>query len=238
MEIGPNLAVVLIGQEYLLASSLNSTAEAFRNLRLRALETEPSFFSSSYTTESQHLLSFWTKRLQNPQAKTFAVVPTDALSQHYMDSKHTLERPWSGMLVLLGPKLVNLDAYDNASTWKTIMTENDRKADSVQPTGARTQSCSASSAHAYHVVSVYVAPEARGKGLAKKLIKAALASAEQESKERNIRKAICTLGAERDNVAAWRTYESMGFVAVAEDHFTSAEGREFHESIMRRDLMF
>jgi ribosomal protein S18 acetylase RimI-like enzyme len=238
MEIGAGQEVVLIPHEYSKVSTLNQIAEAFRRLRLQALQTDPGSFSSSYTTESQQPLSFWTKRLLNPQSKTYAVIPTDSAAPHDVNSKHVSMRPWLGMLVLLGPKAVDPDAYDNSSSWKTIMTENSHKHDEPQPTKTKTQSSSVSSALAYHIVAVYVAPEVRGNGLAKKLMSAALASAEQDSKEMGSSKAICTLNVERNLVAARRTYEIIGFVPVAEDHITSEDRREFYDSVMRRDLTF
>jgi ribosomal protein S18 acetylase RimI-like enzyme len=240
MEYQPNHEVVLTPQEYSKASILETTAEAFRNLRLEALKTDAPSFTSSYTTESQHPLSFWIKRLQNPQAKTFALV--HASSQQHQKSGSASERPWRGMLVLLGPQVVDFETYDNASSWKSILTENailtetsfkDHKSQQLEDT---METPPVTAALDYHVVSVYIAPSFRGRGLAKELITSALASVKQDQKEKGYQKAICTLGVAKDAIAARKTYESMGFVDVAEDHFISDDGREFHDSVMRKDL--
>lgn len=236
MEVGADHEVVLISHEYSEASRLDSCAKAFRGLRLRALQSDPASFSSSYTTESQQPLSFWTKRLRNPQAKTFALIDRDIGAQRHQVSGPAPERLWLGMLVLLGPEAVDPNAFDNASSWKATLTENSCKSEEPQSQVTRIEPLPASSVLAYHIVAVYVAPEVRGKGLAKKLMSSAFAAVEQDLEEKGSNNAICTIGVAKDIPAARKTYESMGFVAVAEDHYITDDGREFHDSVMRKDL--
>jgi ribosomal protein S18 acetylase RimI-like enzyme len=230
--------VVLIPQEYSNVSTLKSTAKAFRELRLQALRNEPASFSSSYTTESQLPPSFWADRLQNPQARTFALINRHVRTDPLPDPESMFDRPWLGMLVLLGPKVVDLDAYDNGSTWKTILTENPLIRDEAQPIETRMGLSSTNNALAYHIVAVYIAPGVRRRGFAKELVSSALACTKQDLKGKGCHKGLCTVGVAKDIVAARKTYESMGFIAVAEDHYTSGDGRVFHESVMRRDLTF
>lgn len=118
------------------------------------------------------------------------------------------------------------------------MTEEPFKHDEPQSTDSREETSSADSALAYHIVAVYVAPEIRGKGLGKDLMSSALATIAQNLQEKRFDKAICTLTVERGLGAARKMYESMGFVAVAKDDYTSDDGRVFHEFVMRRDLTF
>jgi ribosomal protein S18 acetylase RimI-like enzyme len=238
MDNEADLEVVLIPQEYSNVSTLKSIAKDFRELRLQALQNEPASFSSSYTTESRRPPSFWTARLQNPQARTFALINRHLRTDPLRDPESVVDRPWLGMLVLLGPKVVDLDAYDNGSTWKAILTENPLIRDKAQPIETRMGFSPVNSALAYHIVAVYVAPEVRRRGFAKELVSSALACMNQDSKGKGCHKGICTVGVAEDIVAARKTYESMGFIAVAEDHYTSGDGRAFHESVMRKDLTF
>ncbi len=228
--------VVLIPRDSSQASTLDSTAKAFRKLRLQGLQTEPASFSSSYSTESQRPPSFWTKRLQDPQARTFALIHTDPGAQCPQDSEPAPDRPWTGMLVLLGPKVIDPNAYDNSSSWREILPESSSKFDDPEQKEAGTEFSSVRSALAYHVVAVYLVPEVRGKGLAKRLMSSAFISIKQDVKNMGYGQAICTVGVAKGVIAARKTYASMGFVDVAEDHYTTDDGRTFHDSVMRRDL--
>jgi ribosomal protein S18 acetylase RimI-like enzyme len=238
MEPLTDLKVVLIPKEYAEPSMLESVAKAFRELRLQALYSDPASFSSSYTSESQRPFSFWTKRLQNPQAKTFALVHSNTKGSGQSNSESPPHRRWLGMLVLLGPKAVERNAYENGSTWKTLLTESSSRVEVPKPADSNTGVALEESSLIYHIVAVYVASEARGRGLAKSLLANTLATIEHESREMGFGNAICTLGAAEENVAARKTYEAMEFVPVAEDHVTTDDGREFHETVMRRDFKF
>ncbi|KAF7513324.1 hypothetical protein GJ744_009745 [Endocarpon pusillum] len=236
MDIPAEQEAVLIPKEYADALMLDSVAQAFRDIRLRALQTDPTSFSSCFATESEQAHSFWTERLQNPQAKTFALVHKASGVQHHQHSELTLLRPWLGILVLLGPKVVDIDAYDNGAPWKTVLTE--QHAINEQPQLLEMEASSVKIALAYQIVSVYVAAKFRGKGLAKKLMSSALAAIEQDLKDKRFGKAICTVDVADGIWAARKVYQRMGFVTVAEDHSTTDDGREFHASVMRKDVTF
>ena len=236
MDIPAEQEVVLIPKEYTDALMLNSVAQVFRDIRLRALQTDPASFSSCFATESEQPHSFWTERLQNTQAKTFALIHKASGVQHHQHSESALLRPWVGILVLLGPKLVDIEAFDNDSSWKTVLTE--KHAVNEQSQLPKIEASSVKIALAYQVVSVYVAPEFRGKGLARKLMSSALAAVEQDLKDKSSGKAICTVDVADGISVARNTYQRMGFVTVAEDHSTTDDGREFHASVMRKDVTF
>jgi ribosomal protein S18 acetylase RimI-like enzyme len=236
MEVIDEHEVVLMPHEYSKASSLDFDVKASQELRLQALQNDPASFTSSYTIESQQPLSFWINRLRNPQAKTFALVKRDSEAQSYHVPGYTPQRPWVGMLVLLGPKAVDPDAFDNASSYKAVIADSSPGSEEAQSGKIGSQTCPANSALAYTIVAVYVAPEARGKGLAKRLMRSALVAVEQDLAQRGSRKAICTISVAKGLVAARKTYESMGFVAVAEDHGKADDGWEFHGWVMRKDL--
>jgi ribosomal protein S18 acetylase RimI-like enzyme len=236
MEVGYDHEVVLIPHQYSEASSLDSSVKAFRELRLQALQTDPASFTSSYTIESQQPHAFWINRLQNPKAKTFVLVKRASEAQSYRVSGYMPQMPWVGMLVLLGPKAVDPDTFDNASSWKAIIAGSSPPNEKPQSEDTKTQSFPASSALAYTIVAVYIAPEARGKGLAKKLMRSALAAVEHDLAQKGSNKAICTIAVAKGLVPATKTYKSMGFVAVAEDHGKADDGWEFHGWVMRKDL--
>lgn len=236
MDIPAEQEVVLIPTEYTDALMLDSVAQAFRDIRLRALQTDPASFSSCFATESEQPHSFWTERLQNPQAKTFALVHKASGVPHHQHSEFTLLRPWLGILVLLGPKIVNIDACDNNSPWKAVLTE--QHAINEQPPLLEMEAPSVKIALAYQIVSVYVAAEFRGKGFAKKLMSSALAAIEQGLKDQRFGKAICTVGVADGISVARKMYQRMGFVTVGEDHSTTDDGRDFHGSVMRKDVTF
>jgi hypothetical protein len=107
--------VVLVPREYTGHDKLDAVAKAFRKLRLQALESDPSSFGSSDFVERQEPLSFWTKRLQNPQAKTFALIHSNSEQATFDDKDQIFCNLWQGMLVLLGPKFVDPRTYDNES---------------------------------------------------------------------------------------------------------------------------
>lgn len=236
MDIPAEQEVVLIPKESSEALPLNSVAQAFRDIRLQALQTDPASFSSSFTTESEQPPSFWTERLQNPQAKTFALIHKASGAQRYQHSEFALLRPWLGILVLLGPKIVDNEAYDNDSSWKTVLTE--KHAINEQFQLLKIEASSVKIALAYHIVSVYVAPEFRGKGLAKMLMSSALAAIKQDLGDERFDKAICTVDVTDGALAARKTYQGVGFVTVAEDHSKSDDGREFHGSVMQKVVTF
>ncbi|ERF71147.1 hypothetical protein EPUS_05976 [Endocarpon pusillum Z07020] len=236
MDIPAEQEAVLIPKEYTDALMLDLVAQAFRDIRLRALQTDPTSFSSCFATESEQPHSFWTERLQNPQAKTFALVHEASGVQHHHHPEFTLLRPWLGILVLLGPKLVDIDVYDNDSPWKTVLTE--QHAINEQPQLQEMEASSVKIALAYQIVSVYVAAEFRGKGLAKKLMSSALAAIEQDLKNKRFGKAVCTVDVADGISVARNLYQRMGFVTVAEDQSTTDNGREFHGSVMRKAMTF
>ena len=119
-----------------------------------------------------------------------------------------------------------------------MLTESSSQSEGPRPVEVRTEFAPANTALAYHIVAVYVAPEVRSRGLARKLMRSALSFVEQESKARRFNQAICTVSVSEGIVVARKMYERMGFVAVAKDRYTSSDGRELHEAVMRKDLTY
>ncbi len=80
------------------------------------------------------------------------------------------------------------------------------------------------------VVSVYVAPEARGKGISKKLLETLL----KELKEDGITKANLTVN--KDQLPAVHLYQSFGFVVTGEEESVMGDGLKHTELLMSKQL--
>ena len=212
--------------------TLSAVAQSFRELRLQALQSDPASFGSSDFTERQEPPSFWKKRLQNPQAKTFALIQGNADSTTSTNDICGLAEKWQGMLVLLGPKTVDPRTYDNESSWKSLIGEEVSGGECAAPD----QQSPSQIASAYHIVAVYVSKEMRGKGLARSLVRAAFDALAEECRRMGVKQAICTLGVGKHLTAAQKTYNGMGFQVVGENTLVLDGGQEFLEWVMRRDF--
>ena len=141
------------------------------------------------------------------------------------DAQAVLEAEWVGILVVLGPAVVN---KSDESPWKSLargrFVEN----------GAETNIDF--SASAYHLAGFYVAPEVRGNGLGGLLVHAAMESIFQDRQSMGNARAICTVSASHTNSVVQRLFRRMGFVEVAEEECNTEDGRHLTEIVMRRDL--
>jgi ribosomal protein S18 acetylase RimI-like enzyme len=82
-----------------------------------------------------------------------------------------------------------------------------------------------------NVVSVFVAPDHRGRGLSTRLLDAILAEVRQRSGVR-----VARLTVNVSQTAAIRVYQRAGFVTVATEHNLMGDGIEYDELIMELDL--
>lgn len=64
---------------YSIRLFLVSEADAYKAIRLEALQTEPGFFGNSYATEQAFEESSWRARLENPLIGTFGLYADDQL---------------------------------------------------------------------------------------------------------------------------------------------------------------
>ncbi|KAF2166320.1 glycoside hydrolase family 18 protein [Zasmidium cellare ATCC 36951] len=153
-------------------------ASKFAALRLFALEESPNALSSTYEIESKFSPHDWQSRLARPEINTFVAVDLTD------DGTSWEEAGWIGKVTLLGP--VEKEEFEISD---------------VQGLGSGTES-------RWQMNALYVHPSARGRGVAKVLITAAIAFAQREGPAR-VRIMI-----KRDHQEVRGLYEGIGFVDV------------------------
>ena len=225
-------SIALIPQQFNDDSLLQRYGEKCRELRLRSLKSDPDSFSSSFTKESQQPFEFWTGRLLNSKALHYVVI------QHNLDSKveealqnaeTILQSKWVGILVRLGPRIVDIDSFSNESSWKTLLEGGSKKSmDRADTNNSR--------AAAYHLAGFYIAPETRGQGLGARLVQTALDNIAADCQIADSSRAICTVGTDRRNAVPQRLFAKMGFSNVAIDNIQTDDGRHLTEIIWRQDF--
>ena len=226
----------LVPQDLASSDELLDVARAFREIRLQSLQSDPASFSSTDFVERQKPISFFTKRLQNPLAKTFAVVCDKAEDPASNKASESTAGTWYGMLVLLGPQVVDPETFDNENSWKNLIGEQQRASQAPKTKSTAEAPSISQTAFSYHIVSVYVSSVLRGQGIGKDLFRAAFAEIEKEAANHRLTRAICTLGVGKNLLAAWNLYNAIGFVAVAEVQYVVDDGRVLDDVIMRKDF--
>ena len=142
--------------EYVIRPMQKSDAEAYRTLRLNALETNPEAFGSSYEESREQPIEFYRGRIPEPDSDS--VIFVTEKDGHFV-----------GMMGF------------------------------VRQTRLK-------QAHSSFIWGVYIAPEARGNGLGRKLMEHVMAHATQLKGLRQIQLSVVT-----SNTAALKLYQSFGF---------------------------
>lgn len=129
------------------------SATKYKQLRLQALSTAPTSFSSTYEIESALTDTEWVKRLSEHGRETFicAAVPTQ---NNLSNSRIPEQSTWVGQLTLLGPQ----------SPKDFILPE---KSGQKKPTEEKDQEL-------WQMLSLFTLPDHRGRGLGKCLCQEAL----------------------------------------------------------------
>ena len=191
-------------------------AEKFRDLRLKSLTAAADAFASSYEKESQYDLDLTLQRMANPKAIQFiAMRKSDSEGNSSYDSNDVdriLRSDWVGMIVLLGPEegselsvpSANLDPFPRMTAGQLTQPEIRLFDDPALPGALH-----------FHINATFVDPSARGGGLGKALVDAALRRAEAEAAKTNASLRV-TLSVFSHNVAARKLYESAGFKVLKE----------------------
>jgi ribosomal protein S18 acetylase RimI-like enzyme len=167
----PTYNTLLIPPYYSLPpNTLTPLAQKFRTFKLHALLSDPNAFSQSHTTESQLPLSAWEARVSNPDSRIVACIvdggeiPRFGGDEEGKDEgvvKETLEEvvkrllvsDWAGTFTLVGP--VSRDAWVFPMSGQPIPDSDEEE-------------------KRWHLTSLFVLPEHRGRGLAAKLTLAAV----------------------------------------------------------------
>lgn len=151
-------------------NSLTPLAQKLRSFKLHALLSDPNAFSQSHAAESELPLSAWETRVSNPDFRiVVCIVDSGDIKESGADEdrkdnaekkeipeavvKTLLASDWAGTFTLVGP--VSLDAW-------------------VYPLSGQPETGSDEEEKRWHLTSLFVLPEHRGRGLAAKLTIAAV----------------------------------------------------------------
>lgn len=166
-----------------LDPNLPALAQKYKTLRLSALQQDPTLFSSTYEVESKFSDQNWISRLSDERKETLICVATPP-------GKSPEDGEWVAQVTLLGP--ISASSYDLPK-------------ESGQPPALPDDE-----EEKWQMLALYTLPDHRGKGLGKKLCKAAfnyLASVDNPPK-----KVLVRIMVKLENLTALGLYKSIGFV--------------------------
>ncbi|KAK4902081.1 hypothetical protein LTR27_000983 [Elasticomyces elasticus] len=214
-------------------------ATKHRDLRLHALQTEPSSFASSYQQESQWGLDRTIAKLNNPQTVHWAAIRPVAKTAESSpdDSTLLLSAQWVGFIALLGPILSNAQGSGKISAkidplvqmQVSGMSSGFTRVDKPVTDHPDTTS----GALEFHIGAVFVDQSARQRGIGRALVDAALGEAESQTRRAGVSAFECTIHVDKGNASATRLYEKAGFTVVREETYaqqvTSPETGDVHK---------
>lgn len=163
-----------------------SAAAKYRTLRLKALEESPHAFSSTLEVESQFPEEVWISRLQKPRQETFACV-------FQGQDGGGSEPEWVAQVTLRGPLVAA----------EFVLPPESEQPALLLPDGEEEK---------WQMLSLYTAPEHRGKGLGPRLCRAAFEYLDSRRKDGAASQVQVRIMVKPDNVATLRLYGSLGFV--------------------------
>ncbi|KAL4880530.1 hypothetical protein BJY04DRAFT_219001 [Aspergillus karnatakaensis] len=211
--------------------------QKYKLLRLRSLTTDPSSFTSTLERETAFSDKTWTSRLLNPLGRVFVAlqapprdyaIGSDGDGPDIENEGAALalsEGDWLGMLTMHGPVAFPQNTGASAAAPATSEENGPEKESGAEQapwtlfkdldfeSAARAKGAiTVGSRVACILLGMYVIPEARGRGIGRGLIEAAVGAVEKESRERgwSAHVSVLVLGG---NEGAKGLYESMGFVS-------------------------
>jgi ribosomal protein S18 acetylase RimI-like enzyme len=215
--------IVVLPKNLTDTNTYNKLVNRTREFRLRSLQISPEFYGSSYAQEVDKNVDFWVNRLSNPQALHFVALKQDEPAE--ISNDDFLHKEWLGWVVRLGPQSGLALSSLHSSPWKTL----EQKSEDLQ-----TQSDTPTSCH-FLINGMFVTPEARGVGLGRVLIEAAIASAEDLARGRGASTMTFSLVVDGDNDSALALYLKCGFEVVKEEMFRPVIGR--HRPALTMELV-
>jgi GNAT superfamily N-acetyltransferase len=161
--MGTYTTLLIPPYSFLPANTLTPLARKLRDFKLHALLSDPKAFSQSHATESQLPLTAWEARISNPDFRIVVCV-VDSHVQDRLGSEGKEERTeevverllnsaWAGTFTLVGP--VARDAWVFQTSGQPIPGADEEE-------------------KRWHLTSLFVLPEHRGRGLAAKITLAAV----------------------------------------------------------------
>ncbi|KAL9108798.1 MAG: hypothetical protein Q9227_006455 [Pyrenula ochraceoflavens] len=198
---------------------LEECAARYQTIRLEALRLEPQAYGSKFEVESQWPVNIYMNRLQQPFSRTFIALQSTNTFEDARNQRALLTNPWKGTLTLLGPRLASSGIMTaSESPWKLFQqTSSLDELEQISRDDPPTQLV-------YITVGVYVAKDARGIGVGKKLVYASFDAVRRRAVELNVKSALVVVMAEHDNDSAKALYLSSGFHLVAEEDYENKEG--------------
>ncbi|KAM0334479.1 hypothetical protein ACHAQA_001507 [Verticillium albo-atrum] len=173
----------------------------YKALRLFSLKQSPKFFGSNHAREEAFPRETWVSRLTNPLATNIVAVarPDDLdLTSEEARLQFLLEGTWLASLTLVGP----LDPLKAKEMYETAMHIAPGVVDLGPSDGADGVKWQ------FALNAMYVKPEGRGRGLAKKIVQEAVRLAVNMGEGQPVK---VVLVVDYDNVAARGVYERSGF---------------------------
>lgn len=203
-------------QSYDTDGQATSLAHAFRDFRLLGLETAPAAFAASYHEESQRGIDQTIERLANIKATHFVALPSghghnpSHAEVYKVQIEELLSKSWLGTIVILGPQDDSSQPVTaRADPFATMTTATAGQPDTTPEEQLDLH---------YHLNGMFVVQTARGSGVGRRLIEAALEKARVDG-VRLRKDAVCTIIVDEWNEAAKSLYEKCGFGVVARETY-------------------
>lgn len=208
----------------------------YKNLRLTALKTAPTSFSSTYAHESQFSDETWTSRVLNPRGQTFIAVrrPSEHAStglDAHDEMQRLLHYEWVGQLTLIGPDV--LSEEEKGEPWMVFLGGRDQSSTSDEGEAGVEGGKHA----AYILVGMFVLSAFQGLGIGRRLIEAAMERVERDRAEReDVARFTVIIMVEQHNGTARRLYEKCGFDVRDEAAKVKIQDKWVHVVAMTRDI--
>ncbi|KAI0426802.1 hypothetical protein F5Y09DRAFT_50200 [Xylaria sp. FL1042] len=179
--------------------------EQYKPFRLASLQQDAHAFGSTYAREIAFDEAAWLGRISNPLATTFVAVQSD--SNEVVASTSLIgPLPNTGTSPASNPYQIVSGGMAQGDT-----TSNSNNNNNGNNTDARGEPLS------FQMSAVYTSPAARGRGLAKSLIKAATEEACNRARAEGGRPLALSVVVYADNSAAISVYERCGFARDPEE---------------------
>ncbi|KAK6443253.1 60S ribosomal protein L10A [Oleoguttula sp. CCFEE 5521] len=201
-------------------------AEKSRGFRLLALKSSPKAFASTYEEESKRSIEQTYERLTNSKAVHFVALKCDDESTEQRNPVVGLDElarnEWEGFIVLLGPQ----DSSDGGVSASVnpfhLMTKISAGDDAEGDFDGSRQD---QKALHFHLNGMFVRPAARGSGLGRMLIEAAIDRAVSTALGSDAKEIVVTIIVDEWNTVARSLYERCAFVVVARETYQQ-QGQE------------
>jgi ribosomal protein S18 acetylase RimI-like enzyme len=222
--MAPHPIVVQLPRPYVDNDELQQYVRKIKEVRLKALASDPGSFSSSLAMEIDQPINFWTTRLTHPEVRHFvAYLPETNGSM----AEEPFKSQFLATLVLFGPRTIDLNTFMDDMSWKHFG-DGSPKPPQQSLEGSHLM---------YYISAVYVDSDFRRQGIGRSLSIEAIVTIKAEAIKEHAASAVLMIAAEQNNTSAVKLYENLGWKQVTIDRFTAKDGRQIVGVQMRLDLM-